>query len=132
MSHKFNWTIRFQSLYLLLQTNPDEIDWENYWNPKIYVENNLGEPKETIWQTLMFNAKGEAIVYERWVGLLYFLHTRWQWALNNQITENVYVNLISSKEQACLTLNSVMEVIMAHLRDWPEQSLEWMYLFGRN
>jgi hypothetical protein len=45
--------------------NIDEIEWEKYWNPKLYVENNLGEPKETIWQTLLFNNKGEATVYER-------------------------------------------------------------------
>ena len=45
--------------------NAEEIDWDKYWNPKIYVENNLGEPKETIWQTLMFNARGEATIYER-------------------------------------------------------------------
>ena len=45
--------------------NIDTIDWDNYWNPRIYVENNLGEPKETIWQTLMFNNHGEATVYER-------------------------------------------------------------------
>ena len=50
--------------YFQLQ-NTEEIDWNKYWNPKIYVENNLGEPKETIWQTLMFNAKGEATIYER-------------------------------------------------------------------
>jgi len=31
----------------------------------LYVENNLGEPQETIWQTLMFNSRGEATVYER-------------------------------------------------------------------
>ena len=45
--------------------NPDEVDWDNYWNPKIYVENNLGEPKETVWQTLLMNGKGEATIYER-------------------------------------------------------------------
>lgn len=45
--------------------NIDEIEWEKYWNPKLYVENNLGEPKETIWQTILFNQKGEAMVYER-------------------------------------------------------------------
>lgn len=45
--------------------NIEEIEWDKYWNPKLYVENNLGEPKETIWQTLLFNQKGEAMVYER-------------------------------------------------------------------
>ncbi len=29
------------------------------------MENNLGEPKETIWQTIMLNKVGEATVYER-------------------------------------------------------------------
>lgn len=43
----------------------DDIEWNKFWNPKIYVENNLGEPKETVWQTMMFNAKGDATVYER-------------------------------------------------------------------
>ena len=52
--------VQFQSLQHI-----DDIEWEKFWNPKLYVENNLGEPQETIWQTLMFNAKGEATVYER-------------------------------------------------------------------
>ena len=45
--------------------NIDDIEWDKFWNPKLYVENNLGEPKETIWQTVTFNAKGDATVYER-------------------------------------------------------------------
>eukprot|EP00918_Siedleckia_nematoides_P052393 GHVU01114497.1.p1 GENE.GHVU01114497.1~~GHVU01114497.1.p1 ORF type:complete len:481 (+),score=66.98 GHVU01114497.1:535-1977(+) len=43
----------------------DDIDWDKYWNPKLYVENNLGEPKEVIWQTCTWNTHGEAMVYER-------------------------------------------------------------------
>ena len=43
----------------------EDIEWERYWNPKLYVENSLGEPQETIWQTLLFNGRGEATVYER-------------------------------------------------------------------
>ena len=45
--------------------NPESIDFEKYWNPRIYVENNLGEPKENVWSTLSYNAKGEATIYER-------------------------------------------------------------------
>ena len=47
------------------EINIDHIDWEKYWNPKVYVENSLGEPRESIWQTLMFNRQGEATVCER-------------------------------------------------------------------
>jgi len=52
--------VQFQSLQHI-----EDIEWEKYWNPKLYVENNLGEPQETVWQTLMFNSRGEATVYER-------------------------------------------------------------------
>ena len=51
--------------YLYLSQNSDELDFDAYWNPKIYVENNLGEPKESTWMTVMFDADGEATVYER-------------------------------------------------------------------
>ena len=43
----------------------DDIDWSRFWNPKLYVENNLGEPKETIWQNVTYSTRGEATVYER-------------------------------------------------------------------
>ena len=51
---------QFQSLQHI-----EDIEWEKFWNPKLYVENSLGEPQETIWQTLTFNSRGEATVYER-------------------------------------------------------------------
>lgn len=52
--------VQFQSLQHI-----EDIEWEKFWNPKLYVENSLGEPQETVWQTLMFNSRGEATVYER-------------------------------------------------------------------
>lgn len=45
--------------------NIEDVEWDKYWNPKVYVENSLGDPKETIWQTLAFNKKAEAMVYEK-------------------------------------------------------------------
>jgi len=52
--------VQFQSLQHI-----EDIEWEKFWNPKLYVENSLGEPQENVWQTLMFNSRGEATVYER-------------------------------------------------------------------
>ena len=52
--------MQFQSLQHI-----EDMEWEKFWNPKLYVENSLGEPQETIWQTLLFNSRGEATVYER-------------------------------------------------------------------
>ncbi|ESO05047.1 hypothetical protein HELRODRAFT_191571 [Helobdella robusta] len=49
------------------QTNiiKSSIKWEEYWNPKIHIDNGVGEIKETIWPTVMFNANGEALICER-------------------------------------------------------------------
>lgn len=55
----------FDSSCLCWLQNVEDIEWERYWNPKLYVENSLGEPKETVWQTLTFNPKGQATIYER-------------------------------------------------------------------
>ncbi|KAK2152899.1 hypothetical protein LSH36_315g03172 [Paralvinella palmiformis] len=49
----------------LMDLNINDIQWDKYWNPKLFVENSLGDPKETIWQTVTYNSKGEATVYER-------------------------------------------------------------------
>ena len=35
------------------------------WNPKLYIENSLGDPKESIRHKLVFNEKGEAFIYEK-------------------------------------------------------------------
>ena len=45
--------------------DPEEIDWTNYWNPKVYIENTLGELKESVWYSLTFTPAGEAVVYEK-------------------------------------------------------------------
>ena len=40
-------------------------DWTAYWNPKLYLENGLGEPKETIWYTVGYSPTGKATVYQK-------------------------------------------------------------------
>ena len=40
-------------------------DWTNYWNPELYVENGLGDLKETIWYTVGHSETGKATVYQK-------------------------------------------------------------------
>jgi hypothetical protein len=44
---------------------PDEIVWSKIWNPQLYVDNSLSEPKETLWRTVMWKNKKEAYIFER-------------------------------------------------------------------
>ncbi len=41
------------------------INWENYWTPKIFIENAVGDPKVTQSRMLDFNENGEAWVIDR-------------------------------------------------------------------
>ena len=43
----------------------EESDWCEYWSPKLFVENNLGDCKEEVWHSLKFSESGEAMVYEK-------------------------------------------------------------------
>ena len=36
-----------------------------YWNPKLFIENTIGDPKEHAFQMLTYNANGEAIIIEK-------------------------------------------------------------------
>ena len=49
----------------LFSQKPSDVKWENYWNPKLYIDNTVGEARETIWRTIVFNSNEEAFVYER-------------------------------------------------------------------
>jgi len=35
--------------------NPETIDWSQYWNPQIYVDNTVGDPKETIGRSVLYD-----------------------------------------------------------------------------
>ena len=41
------------------------MDWARQWNPKLFIENTIGEPRETAFQMLSHNADGEAYVLEK-------------------------------------------------------------------
>ncbi|XP_064598221.1 cys-loop ligand-gated ion channel-like isoform X2 [Liolophura sinensis] len=46
-------------------TTADAIDWKKYWNPKIYIENTIGDPKEKISYRVLHNDEGHAFVVEK-------------------------------------------------------------------
>lgn len=41
------------------------VTWENYWSPKIFIENAVGDPKVTQSRMLDFDENGEAWVIDR-------------------------------------------------------------------
>jgi len=46
--------------------SPGQIDWSEYWNPRLYVDNCVGEPKQTIGRTVVYDVyTWEAFVVER-------------------------------------------------------------------
>lgn len=47
-------------------TNPEEIDWSQYWSPLIYVDNTIGDPKESVCRSLLYDVtRWEAYFVER-------------------------------------------------------------------
>ncbi|XP_025092548.1 uncharacterized protein LOC112562932 isoform X2 [Pomacea canaliculata] len=43
----------------------DMLEPGKYWNPKLYIENAYGDPKENFRYRVMFNEKGEAFISEK-------------------------------------------------------------------
>ena len=48
------------------QINPDEIEWATLWNPRLYIENVIGEHKGTASLSLEYTGADEALIVERW------------------------------------------------------------------
>ncbi|RUS83997.1 hypothetical protein EGW08_008258, partial [Elysia chlorotica] len=48
-----------------LLSNGDITDIKHYWNPKLYIENSYGDPKEMFRYRVVFNEKGEAFMSEK-------------------------------------------------------------------
>jgi len=46
--------------------NPDAINWDQYWNPKIYVDNTVDDPQQTVGHTVIYDVNAwEAYIVER-------------------------------------------------------------------
>lgn len=51
--------------FFYLSRQSESIEFNKLWNPKLYIENSLGDPKEQIRYRLLYNDKGEAFVTEK-------------------------------------------------------------------
>lgn len=40
-------------------------NWADFWDPKLHIENGLGDLKEHTWHTVMYSEEGEATVYQK-------------------------------------------------------------------
>jgi len=53
-------------VFCVLTKNPEAVDWTQYWNPLIYVDNTVGDPKETIARSIVYDVgTWEAFLVER-------------------------------------------------------------------
>lgn len=43
----------------------EEVNWENYWNPRLFVENIYGEQSEVTYHSLSFDANGLGTITEK-------------------------------------------------------------------
>jgi hypothetical protein len=43
----------------------DIVEPGRYWNPKLYIENAYGDPKEQFRHRVVYNEKGEAFISEK-------------------------------------------------------------------
>ena len=43
----------------------ENVDFSKIWNPKLYIENSYGDPKEQLRYRILYNDKGEAYVSEK-------------------------------------------------------------------
>ena len=51
--------------HCLHQTTNADVDWENYWNPELVVQNLIKETKSKVWRSVDYSPAGEAFVLER-------------------------------------------------------------------
>ena len=49
---------------MILQKS-DTIDWKKMWNPKVFIDNAVGEPKHTGSQLMTKSPEGHSYVIER-------------------------------------------------------------------
>ena len=48
-----------------VNSSRSSVDWSALWNPKLFIENTIGDPKETSFQMLTHSHNGEAYVIEK-------------------------------------------------------------------
>ena len=57
--------VGWHHVLLFCSIQSESIEFNKFWNPKLYIENSLGDPKEQIRYRLLYNDKGEAFITEK-------------------------------------------------------------------
>ena len=57
----YNFLILINNSVIFLRKNEElELnDIDKYWNPKLYIENTMGEYKESVWHVVSYNSLGK-------------------------------------------------------------------------
>ena len=69
-----------------------DIDWSQYWNPKLFIENAVGEPKSHSSHQVEYNASGEATMLERvrFKGTFLEQMELWEFPFDLQVSDTPY------------------------------------------
>jgi len=51
--------------YSVRKSTSSEVDWDNYWNPELVVQNLIKESKRKVWKSVEYSPAGEAFVLEK-------------------------------------------------------------------
>ena len=78
------------------------VDWATLWDPKVYIENAVGEPKLTTSRQVEYNESGEAFVVERRRARGTFMETLelWEFPFDVQV---IVVRLAGDQECAVIS-----------------------------
>lgn len=76
---------------------PENFDFSRVWNPKVYIDNVLGEPKRTFNTTVEYDANDEAYVVERRRVKGTFLETMELWEFPFDVQVGILLPLTSRK-----------------------------------
>ena len=51
--------------FIIFSIKAENVDFSKIWNPKLYIENSYGDPKEQLRYRILYNDKGEAYISEK-------------------------------------------------------------------
>ena len=73
-----------------------QIDLSQYWNPEIYIDNVIGEPKRTSFIHVEYDANGQAYIVERRRVKGTFVETMelWEFPFDVQVRWKFFANVV--------------------------------------
>ena len=87
------------------QHEPADIDWSDYWNAKLFIENAVGEPKSSDSKSVEYNVNGEASVQERkrFKGTFLEQMELWEFPFDLQVMVKFMITIFTVHVMHCVT-----------------------------